>query len=195
MGELLCPREQRGPQTPPGSHNVTPSPIKGTFAHPHNHSTVYSEHLPYARQQSQRCSAVPQAAGAIHVGIPGGHQCQGQVPERKGPGQLSLGGRRGCRLHALDEGDFGCPVGGGAITGKGRQEDAGTVGEKGLMSRQSRVGHRLGGQLQGGSAPDLWCLGRLYRRAPVGDLERDMKASGGREEAYHHLGLSSWSPP
>lgn len=189
MGELLCPGEQRGPQTPRGPHNVTPPPIKGTFAHPHNHSTVYSEHLLYAKQQSHRCSAVPQAAGAIHVGIPGGHQCQGQVPERKGPGQLSLGGRRGRKLHALDEGDLGCPVGGGAVTGKGRQEDAGTVGEKGADEQTGWVTGSEGNSREG--LPRTCGVWGPTDELPWETWERGTKASGGREEAYHPLGLSS----
>lgn len=173
---------------------MTPPPIKGTLAHPHNHSTVYSEHLPYAGQQSHRCSTVPQAAGAIPAGIPGGHQCQGQVPERKGPGQLSLGGRRRRKLHALDEGDFGCPVGREAGTGKGRQEDAGTVGEKGASEQAEQGGSRTLRAIPGKACPGPVVSGAPPRRSH-GTRGEGHEGKQGREEAYHHLGLSSGSPP
>lgn len=107
IGKLLCPGEQRGPQIPRGISEHNPS-TKGTLVHPHNHSTVYSEHLLCTGHQSHRRCNTLRAMRALHVGIPGGQQRQGQMPERKGQGQLSSGRRRGHRLRALDKGGRGC---------------------------------------------------------------------------------------
>lgn len=62
---------------------------------------------------TRRCNTL-RATRALHLGIPGGQQRQGQMPERKGQGQLSSGRRGGHRLRALDKG--------GTVTGEEEAE-------------------------------------------------------------------------
>lgn len=102
----------------------------------------------------------PQAAGDIHAGIPGGHQCQGQVPERKDLGQLSLGGRRGCKLHTWTKGTW-VPGGRWGCNRKGKAGGCGGCGREGAHEQAEQAGSQT---LR--ATPGKACPGPVVSGAP-----------------------------